>query len=167
MTATTTRRTICINLGFSNMKMISCPCGNLNTQIISWSSRKLKASVLNIWHRETTKPLETGATIPSLPPPDDDVIKLEVGERTFTTTRDTLVKESTFFSALLSSRWNSARADGSYLVDAYPNLVQHILGYLRRSTFPLFYHSLKGHDYPLYSALLEEAKYFGIDRLAE
>ncbi|KAL4940642.1 hypothetical protein BDV06DRAFT_17755 [Aspergillus oleicola] len=103
---------------------------------------------------------------PSLKPRDE--VELQVGDRRFTTTRETLVNGSTFFEALLSDRWDAARPDGSYFVDADPDLFEHILRYLRRpSAPPIFYDVVKGHDYPLYNALLEEARYFGIDSLME
>ncbi|PYI01540.1 hypothetical protein BO78DRAFT_269787, partial [Aspergillus sclerotiicarbonarius CBS 121057] len=74
--------------------------------------------------------------------------------------------ESSFFTSLLSSRWaNNALPDGSYFIDADPTLFEHILRYLRRGVYPLFYSPDKGHDYALYSALLEETRYFGIPDL--
>ncbi|OOF94197.1 hypothetical protein ASPCADRAFT_36969, partial [Aspergillus carbonarius ITEM 5010] len=74
--------------------------------------------------------------------------------------------ESTFFTSLLSSRWiSNALPDGGYFIDADPILFEHILRYLRRGIYPLFYSPDKGHDYALYAALLEEARYFGICRL--
>ncbi|RAL03116.1 BTB/POZ domain-containing protein [Aspergillus ibericus CBS 121593] len=100
-------------------------------------------------------------TSPSSSPPERR-LTLQVGERTFTTTHSTL-SESTFFTSLLSSRWaNNALPDGSYFIDADPTLFEHILRYLRRGIYPLFYSPDKGHDYALYAALLEEARYFGI-----
>jgi hypothetical protein len=92
-------------------------------------------------------------------------IILQVGERRFTTTRDTLTEESPFFLAFLSGRWSVAQDDGSYFIDADPDLFSHILRYLRRGVLPLFYDNTKGHDHALYIALLEEAKYFQIARL--
>lgn len=94
------------------------------------------------------------------------VITLQVGERRFITTHETLVAESGFFASLLSGRWdNNLMEDGSYFIDADPNLFDHILCYLRRGVFPLFYEKSKGHDYAQYLALLEEARYFNIGQL--
>jgi BTB/POZ domain-containing protein KCTD9 len=94
------------------------------------------------------------------------IVRLQVGERIFTTTRDTLVSESTFFASLLSGRWASNRlGDGSYFIDADPNLFEHILRYLRRGVFPLCFDLARGHDHALYDALLQESRYFGIIRL--
>jgi len=94
-------------------------------------------------------------------------ITIQVGERRFVSTRQTLIEESRYFASLLSGRWNSAQADGSYFVDADPNLFEHILRYLRRGVLPVFYDKVKGHDYAQYLALLEEAKYFQISRLED
>lgn len=92
-------------------------------------------------------------------------ITLQVGERRFTTTRNTLVDGSGFFASLLSGRWNNAMQDGAYFIDADASLFDHILRYFRRGVFPLFFDKAKGHDLALYFALLEEARYFKIMRL--
>lgn len=92
-------------------------------------------------------------------------VKLQVGERRFTTMRQTLVAESSFFASLLSDRRNHVTEDCSYFVDADPTLFEHILRYLRRSVFPIFYDASRGHNYGLYIALLGEARFFGIPRL--
>ncbi|KAJ8066909.1 hypothetical protein OCU04_004294 [Sclerotinia nivalis] len=92
-------------------------------------------------------------------------ITLQVGERRFITTFETLTSESAFFAALLSGRWNNTEADGSYFIDADPDLFSHILRYLRRGIPPLFYNHTKGHDHALYHTLLQEVKYFQIHRL--
>ncbi|KAI9652702.1 MAG: hypothetical protein M1829_001485 [Trizodia sp. TS-e1964] len=93
-------------------------------------------------------------------------ITLQVGERRFLTTKETLTKESVFFAALLG-RSENKRADGSYFIDADPNLFEHILSYLRLGLLPLAYDSAKGHDLALYRALTAQAKYFCIPRLVE
>ncbi|KAF5873562.1 uncharacterized protein Bfra_005025 [Botrytis fragariae] len=93
-------------------------------------------------------------------------ITLQVGERRFVTTKNTMTGESPFFAALFSGRWDSnEQADGSYFIDADPDLFEHILRYLRRSVLPIFYDIKKGHDHALYLALLGEARYFQIARL--
>lgn len=101
----------------------------------------------------------------SLPTVPTSQITLQIGERRFITTLETLTRESGFFSALLSGRWNNAQADGSYFIDADPELFEHILRYLRRGVLPIFYDKAKGHDYARYLALAEEANYFQIARL--
>jgi BTB/POZ domain-containing protein KCTD9 len=110
--------------------------------------------------------MSDGASSPTSPPhAADRQITLQVGERRFITTRETLVAESGFFAALLSGCWDDVQEDGSYFIDADPNLFEHILRYLRRAVFPLFYDLAKGHNHALYLALLGEARYFQIPRL--
>ncbi len=95
-------------------------------------------------------------------------VTLQIGERRFTTLRDTLVGESNYFAARLSGRWNDAEADGSYFIDSNPALFEHVLGYLRNGTFPLFFDSVtQTFHYAKYLSLLTEARYFGIHKLEE
>ena len=101
----------------------------------------------------------------SLPLVASSPITLQIGERRFITTSETLSQGSHFFAALLSGRWDNSQADGSYFIDADPELFVHILRYLRRGVLPIFYDNTKGHDYALYLALFEEARYFQIPRL--
>ncbi|KAL1841480.1 hypothetical protein VTJ49DRAFT_7035 [Mycothermus thermophilus] len=96
---------------------------------------------------------------------EDVQVKLRVGDRIFTTMKSSLTGESDFFAALLSGRWNNTLEDGSYFIDADPNMFEHILNYLRRGVFPLFYDEAKGFDYARYVSLLAEARYFQIRRL--
>ncbi|MCJ1408670.1 hypothetical protein MMC19_002745 [Ptychographa xylographoides] len=106
------------------------------------------------------------AAIPtSSPALGGDTITLQVGEQKFITTADTLIQGSGFFASALSGRWQNMQADGSYFVDADPKLFEHILRYLRRGIFPVFYNNAKGHDHALYLALREEARYFQIIQL--
>lgn len=94
-------------------------------------------------------------------------ITLQVGERQFVTTHETLISESCFFASLLSGRWDNALPDGSYFIDADPALFEHILRYLRRGVLPIFYDIDKGHDHAMYLAILKEARYFQIPRPQE
>ncbi|GAB1317180.1 BTB domain-containing protein [Madurella fahalii] len=97
----------------------------------------------------------------------DAQIRILAGGRLFVTTKETLTEESAFFASLLSGRWDNAQEDGSYFIDTDPILFEHILRYLRRGVFPLFFDATKGHDYHLYLSLLEEARYFQIPRLED
>ncbi|KAE8130845.1 hypothetical protein BDV38DRAFT_42716 [Aspergillus pseudotamarii] len=97
----------------------------------------------------------------------DEQVLLQISDRQFITSKSTLSQKSTFFETLFSNRWNNQRPDGSYFVDADPNLFEHILRYCRRGIFPLFYDRACGHNYSLYLQLLQEARYFGIDSLRE
>lgn len=98
---------------------------------------------------------------------NNDQVFLQISDRQFITSKSTLSQKSTFFEALFSTRWNNQRPDGSYCLDADPNLFEHILLYCRRGIFPLFYDRACGHNYSLYLQLLQEARYFGIDGLRE
>ena len=96
----------------------------------------------------------------------DVYITLRLGERWFTALKQTLTNESGYFKARFGGRCNERpSADGSYPVDADPDLFVHILQYLRRGIYPLIYSRAGGHDYAAYLALLAEAKYFQIDSL--
>ena len=96
----------------------------------------------------------------------DQQLTVQIGERRFTTTKSTLIGGSRYFASMLSGRWPSeARADGSYFVDADGAIFEHILRFIRHSVRPLFYDSVKGHDFGLYAALLEQARFFGVEPL--
>ncbi|KKK18590.1 hypothetical protein ARAM_005263 [Aspergillus rambellii] len=113
-------------------------------------------------------PSRSRSRSPSQPQPQPRPITLQVGERQFTTTHETLTAESDFFACLLSARWagGSGGSGGSpYFIDADPALFEHILRYLRRGVLPVFYDMARGHDHARYLALLEEARYFQIARL--
>jgi len=88
-----------------------------------------------------------------------------VGGCRFITDPSTWVGESAFFKALISGQFGDKQDNGSFFVDADADLFKHILRYLRRGLLPVFYDRVNGHDHVLYSALLEEARFFGIDRL--
>ncbi|RYP73924.1 hypothetical protein DL771_003366 [Monosporascus sp. 5C6A] len=96
-----------------------------------------------------------------------DRVTLQVGERRFTTFRDTLISESSYFKARLT-RWNDAEEDGSYFIDADPGIFEHILAFLRGGSFPFFFDAgSQSFDYPKYLALADQARYFGIPELEE
>lgn len=98
-------------------------------------------------------------------PSSSTLIDLQVGERRFTTRKSTLAEGSGWFAALLSSRWREVcSSDGSYFVDADPDLFEHLLRYMRRSVLPVFYNE-NGFDHALYRALQAEADYFNIEPL--
>ncbi|KAI0817223.1 hypothetical protein GGR55DRAFT_8152 [Xylaria sp. FL0064] len=95
----------------------------------------------------------------------DNKVKLQVGERQFITTKETLTGESTYFQALLSGRWPGPGEEG-YFIDSDPDLFTEILRYLRSGNFPLYYDPALGAcDYAKYTTLLGEAQYFGISKL--
>ena len=99
-------------------------------------------------------------------PPSDPCVILQVGERRFTTLASTLSDGSSFFASLLDGRWENSRSDdGSYFVDADPDLFAHILRYLRRGVLPIAFDRSHGFDLAFYRALQEEAMYFGVEPL--
>ena len=100
----------------------------------------------------------------SAPPPSPRV-ELQVGERRFTTLASTLTTNSTFFASLLARWQESQSGDGSYFVDADPELFTHILRYLRREILPVVWGKGSGFDRSFYRALQEEAAFLGIERL--
>ncbi|KAH7395266.1 hypothetical protein DE146DRAFT_765053 [Phaeosphaeria sp. MPI-PUGE-AT-0046c] len=95
------------------------------------------------------------------------IITLDVGGRKYKTSIATLLAESGLFRVQLSDRFTWApEADGSYFLDADPDLFEHLLRFMRRpNVFPLFYSKAAGFDYNLYSQLEEEAEYFQMDEL--
>jgi hypothetical protein len=94
---------------------------------------------------------------------------LDIGGRKFKVSRDTLQAESGLFRRQLSDRFTwDPEADGSYFLDADPDLFEHLLRFMRRpEVFPLFYDAAKGFDYNLYSRLQAESVYFQVDVLHE
>ncbi|KAK7936032.1 hypothetical protein PG985_001527 [Apiospora marii] len=97
----------------------------------------------------------------------DAPIQLQVGERRFTTWKTTLTHESSFFSALLSGRWESyTNADGVLFVDADGTVFREILRYLRTGHYPFYFDfTAQSFDYAKYQTLLGEVRFFGIPRL--
>ena len=92
-------------------------------------------------------------------------VSLLIGDREFIVDEDTLIRESDYFRALLSDRHGSREPDGKYYIDADPELFNDILRYLRRGIYPLCWNKVQGHDYIRYAALLEESKFYQIDKL--
>ncbi|KAF1829515.1 hypothetical protein BDW02DRAFT_634380 [Decorospora gaudefroyi] len=89
-------------------------------------------------------------------------ITLDVSGRQYRTCKATL-QTSPYFQNLLA-RWDECgdrQEDGSYFIDADPDVFQHVLQFMRRpSKFPLFWTEETGFDYALYNKLEAEADYF-------
>ncbi|KAF3484276.1 uncharacterized protein GIQ15_03600 [Arthroderma uncinatum] len=93
-------------------------------------------------------------------------ITLQVGEGRYHTTAGTLIERSDYFKAYFSGKWTIPKMDdGSIFIDGDSSSFEHVLKYLRRGVFPLAFDAAKGHDYQLYAAVLEEAKYFQCPQL--
>ncbi|EPE33311.1 POZ [Glarea lozoyensis ATCC 20868] len=88
-------------------------------------------------------------------------------QRNFVTDPDRWSGQSLYFNSLFSGKWGDKQEDGSYFVETDAHIFEHILRYLRTRVLPVFYDREKGHDFALYQAVLEEAKYFQIDRLVK
>lgn len=94
-------------------------------------------------------------------------IVLQVGEQRFLTSRDTLSR-SHHLHALASGRWDSnTQSDGSFFIDADPEIFKHILRFLRHGVYPLCYDKAKGHDFAMYAAIQKQADYLVIPKLVK
>jgi hypothetical protein len=110
--------------------------------------------------------LTADASVLDTPP---NIITLDVGGRKFKTRVSTLTSTSRFFSAFFSGRWSSAlQSDGSYFVDADPDVFKHLLSFMRYpGNFPMFWSRANGFDYAKYSRLGHQAEFFQIDALSD
>ncbi|KAI4952145.1 hypothetical protein J4E91_003607 [Alternaria rosae] len=111
----------------------------------------------------------TGLTneVPNITGDYPKTLILDIGGRKFKVSRDTLRAESGLFRHQLSGRFPwEPEANGSYFLDADPDLFEHLLRFMRRpEVLPLFYDAAKGYDYDLYNRLEAESQYFQIDVL--
>jgi len=96
------------------------------------------------------------------------ILTLDISGRKFKVSRDILEAESGLFALQFSGRFAwEPEADGSYFLDADPELFGHLVRFMRRpQVYPLFYDRAKGFDYDLYNRLQVEAEYFQMDSLA-
>lgn len=94
--------------------------------------------------------------------PYPHVITIDVGGRKYKTFTATLRAESDLFRVQISDYFTwEPEPDGSYFLDADPDLFEHLLRFMRRpNVFPLFYTKATGFDYDLYNRLEVEAEYF-------
>jgi hypothetical protein len=100
---------------------------------------------------------------PSFP----SVITLDIGGRLFKASTDILIAESGLFQRQLPGRFTwTPQADGSYFLDADPEIFEHLLRFMRRpGSCPLFWSKERGFDYDMYRRLQDEAEYFQVDTL--
>lgn len=90
-----------------------------------------------------------------------DTIYLEVGRTTYSIKRETLAKFEFFRKLMLTPLSNM------FNIDANQEVFPHIIAYLRRGTYPLAIDAEGRHDIPTYLAILEEARYFKLERLSD
>lgn len=94
-------------------------------------------------------------------------IALQVGEQRFYASKDTL-SGSGMLRAKIARCWESDKqADGSYFLDADPEIFKHILRFLRHGTYPLCYDMVKGHDVAMYTAIRQQAAYLLVQKLVD
>ena len=98
-------------------------------------------------------------------------IIIQIGERSFTTTKNTLTKAGGYFSSQFSGRWADPTR-GQYFLDMDGDVFEHILRYLRSlvdewPVFPIFYDQAKGPDYDLYQRVMAQAHFLCIFDLAD
>jgi hypothetical protein len=108
-----------------------------------------------------------GIAITSTKPPYPRVMTLNIGGRKIQISPNTLYAESGLFRQRLSDRFTWApEADGSYFLDADPDLFEHLVRFMRRpNVVPLSYDNVKGYNYDLYNRLEAEADYFQVEVL--
>lgn len=92
-------------------------------------------------------------------------VTIKTSQQTFITDPDGWLGKSPYFRNLFSGDWGDKQEDGSFFIETDAHIFEHILRYLRTGVLPVFYDRLTGHDFPLYQALLEESRYFAIERL--
>jgi hypothetical protein len=97
------------------------------------------------------------------------IITINVGGRHFMVSAAVLIANSGLFRRQLSDHpsW-TPQPDGSYFIDADPDLFGHLLSFMRRpSVFPVLYTPAAGFDYALYNRLEAEAEHFEMDSLSQ
>ncbi|KAF1963990.1 hypothetical protein BU23DRAFT_562332 [Bimuria novae-zelandiae CBS 107.79] len=105
-------------------------------------------------------------TVPDTLP---SIVTLDVGGRKFKTLLSTLTSMSEYFRAFFSGTWTcTPEKDGSYFIDASPDIFEQLLQYMRRPRiFPLFWSKSSGFDYGMYQRLGHEARFFQINELSD
>ncbi|KAL8649972.1 MAG: hypothetical protein Q9226_005346 [Calogaya cf. arnoldii] len=108
---------------------------------------------------------DTEQTLPSLS--TSGPIFLQVGEQRFCVSKDTL-SGSHMLSATISERWDANKQpDGSFFIDADPDIFKYVLRFLRHGVYPLCYDQAKGHDFATYAAIQKQADYLLIPELVK
>ncbi|KAL9576942.1 MAG: hypothetical protein Q9212_006700 [Teloschistes hypoglaucus] len=112
----------------------------------------------------------TPPTSPDNPSPPSTLpfspLILQVGSERFFTTIETLSR-SPLFKVKLQDGWRfKKQVDGSYFLDADPEIFAHILRFLRHGIYPLAYDSVKGHDFGMYAAISRLADVYHVKKLS-
>ena len=96
-------------------------------------------------------------------------VKIQAGERHFTTFKTTLIQGSSYYRALFSGNWRSCpQPDGSYFVDIDGEYFAHLLKFLRHGVYPRgIYNTENKIDKEFYRGLLDAAGYLGVEGLYE
>ena len=87
--------------------------------------------------------------------PKPDRVVLDVGGTTFTTSKNTLTANSTYFKSIFGDNWSS---DDDYFLDRDPATFTLLLTYMRTGVV-----ELPEHDESLARRVLLEAQFLGID----
>ncbi|XP_058473370.1 BTB/POZ domain-containing protein KCTD9b isoform X1 [Solea solea] len=123
--------------------------------------------VLYISEEESCDDLQDDLRDPEKAQTHTDWLTLNVGGRCFTTTRSTLVSKEpeSMLAHMFREKdvWGNKRdPQGAYLIDRSPDYFEPILNYLRHGQLIIN----EGIN-PLGKGVLEEARFFGIEQLAE
>jgi hypothetical protein len=118
-------------------------------------------------HSNGTFHTSSGTIAPGITQTNSNQIFLDVSGRKFRTTKATL-QSCDYFQALLTRWGDNVQPDGSYYVDADPDIFEHVLNFIRRpQTFPLFWDRETGFDHMLYLKLQAEADFFCLHDLRD
>ena len=91
---------------------------------------------------------------PATSRPKPDRVVLDVGGTTFTTSKNTLVANSTYFKSIFREGW----PDDDYFLDRDPKTFELLLTYMRSGVV-----ELPEHDESLARRVLLEAQFLGVD----
>ncbi|KAJ2904794.1 hypothetical protein MKZ38_007150 [Zalerion maritima] len=95
----------------------------------------------------------------SLPSQDDGWVTICADGDEFVVRRDLLVSKSDLFR-----NYFEATGDKTQVIrlDSNARILQHIVSFMRRGTFPFFFNGDGNLDIPMYNELLAEASYLGV-----
>ncbi|MCJ1331978.1 hypothetical protein MMC10_008670 [Thelotrema lepadinum] len=94
-------------------------------------------------------------------------IKLQVGERVFETTTETLGAGSNIYTKCYIERRDRRMCEQVFYFDLDGDIFEHILRWLRHRVVPLFMRPDGALDQTKYSMLRDQAKLFEVEELLE